>query len=295
MWEPVALPFENYDIPPLPSAADIRECTDVLKERSTAKVVAVNDNIIVKYGGGVRAWEGQALIYLEREVPDVPAPRLYAMYYESKQLFLVMQRVPGVQLESVWSSLTNFEKASITTRLQSVFQAMRTAECPWPNFIGSLDGSGVHHYLFYDQKGSGSHLGPFTSEAAFAEGLVSNFRALIEENHRPDYKARFYEKHLPEMLRGHRSTLTHGDVQRRNILVTESDSGADDQGNRSFDIALVDWEMAGWLPDWWEFFSASSLFDMISWDEDWCWLTEEFLQVRAPEVALMLMFDKDAR
>lgn len=55
-----------------------------------------------KIRGGVDDWEGQALVYLERYVPEVPAPRLYAMYYDSKQVFLIMQRVPGVPLDSIW-------------------------------------------------------------------------------------------------------------------------------------------------------------------------------------------------
>lgn len=289
------MPFENNNIPHLPNPDEIRQCTDVLKESSTSKVVAVDEKVIAKFGGGIDVWEGQALIYLEREVRDVPAPRLYAMYYDSEQVFLVMERVPGVQLDSIWCSLTDTEKESIATRLQVIFKAMRAAECPWPNFFGGLDGGSVHHYLFYDQRGSGNHLGPFTNEAAFVAGLVGNFRALVEINGRADYKVRFYEKHLPDALQNHRPTLTHGDVQRQNILITERPNHSTDKKERSFDVVLVDWEKAGWYPDFWEPFCTSSLFDLVYWEEDWCWLTERFLQVSAPELALMLMFDKDMR
>jgi aminoglycoside phosphotransferase len=100
-----------------------------------SKIVAVDDDIVAKYGGCINAWEGQALVYLERHVPEVPAPRLYAMYYDSKQLFLIMQRVPGVPLNSIWPSLADSEKDDIIARLRLIFDTMRKAECPWPDFF----------------------------------------------------------------------------------------------------------------------------------------------------------------
>ncbi|KAL4804553.1 hypothetical protein BDV18DRAFT_161648 [Aspergillus unguis] len=182
MWNPVGVPFENSQLPLLPTIDEIRACTNVLWETVASKVVAVNEDIVVKYGGCINTWEGEALVYIERHVPEVPAPRLYAMYYDSKQLFLVMQRVPGVQLDSVWPSLAPSEKDDIIAKLQQIFEAMRKVECPWPNFFGGLDGGGVHHYLFYSQHGDEKFLGPFSGEPAFVAGLVGNYRALVERN-----------------------------------------------------------------------------------------------------------------
>ncbi|GKZ64880.1 hypothetical protein AnigIFM50267_007034 [Aspergillus niger] len=145
MWEPVALPFQSSrPFPtPLPTINEIRACTNVLWEARGSKVVAVNDNIVVKYGVRVEIWEGQALIYLGQCVPEVPAPRLYAMHCESDEVFLVMQRIHGVPLNSLWSSLAPSEKDDIITKLQQVFDTMRKAECPWPDFFGGLDGANV--------------------------------------------------------------------------------------------------------------------------------------------------------
>ncbi|KAJ5928251.1 hypothetical protein N7466_007207 [Penicillium verhagenii] len=293
MWEPVAVPFENSQpLPCLPTTDEIRACTNVLWETLCSKVVAVNDDIVVKYGGIINTWEGQALVYLERHVPEVPAPRLYAMYHDSKQLFLIMQRVPGVQLDSIWPSLADFEKDDIIAKLQVIFDAMRKAECPWPGFFGGLDGNGVHHYLFYSQHGDHKFLGPFSGEPAFVAGLVGNYRALIERNNAPDYKARFYETHLATVLQGHRPTLTHGDVQQKNIMVVENTSRPNDQGGRSFDIVLVDWENSGWFPDFWEFFCASYPLQ-FQWDEDWSWRVQEFVKVWPAEMAIMQLIDRD--
>lgn len=151
----------------------------------------------------------------------------------------------------------------------------------------------MHHYLFYSQKkGHRKHLGPFHGEATFVAGMTGNFRALVERNHRPDFRVRHYEAHVGEVLQSFRSTLTHSDLHKTNIMVAEVLSN---NGKRSFDVMLVNWESAGWYPDFWEFFCASSSFDLVYWEEDWCWRTEQFLQLRPAKIAMMRMLDKDMR
>ncbi|KAF2208110.1 hypothetical protein CERZMDRAFT_114825 [Cercospora zeae-maydis SCOH1-5] len=292
MWRPVHLPFIRNPSQILPTADDIRACSNILSERTTAKVVAIDNEIVVKFGGSVNVREGHALIYLEQHVPNVPAPRLYAMYRDSGQLFLVMERARGMQLELMWPSLTEPEKDSITAKLRDIFEAMRLAECPWPDFFGGVDGSSVYHYLLYSQKGDRKYLGPFVGQAAFVAGLTSNFRALLERNGRPDFKALHYEAHLPGVLSDFRPTLTHADVHKTNIMVAEIPG---ESGERSFNVMLVDWELAGWYPDFWEFFCASSSFDLVYWEEDWCWRVEQFLQVWPAKTTMMRMLDKDMR
>lgn len=289
----MGVPFQNSQpLPTLPTTDEIRACTNVLWETMATKVVAVSDDIVVKYGGCINTWEGEALVYLERHVPEVPAPRLYAMYSDSQQLFLIMQRVPGVQLDSIWPSLAPSEKDDIIAKLQRIFNTMRGVECPWPDFFGGLDGGGVHHYLFFSQHGDQTYLGPFYGEPAFVAGLVGNYRALVERNNHPDYKARFYERYLARVLQGHRPTLTHGDVQQKNIMVAENTSRLNDQGGRSFDVVLIDWENAGWFPDFWEFFCAADPW-IFQWDEDWSWRVQDFIQVWPAEMAIMQLIHKD--
>lgn len=122
-------------------------------ERHAASIVAVNDQVIAKFGGSIREWESQALIYLEKYFPHVFAPQLYAIYYDSEQLFLVMRRMPGERLSQLWPYLTDREKTSISEQLKHIFDCLLLqAECPEPQFLGDLDGGAVHHYLFYSKK-----------------------------------------------------------------------------------------------------------------------------------------------
>ncbi|KKK13651.1 hypothetical protein AOCH_005112 [Aspergillus ochraceoroseus] len=234
MWTPVVVPFQNSQpLPTLPTTDEIRACTNVLWETMASKVVALNDDIVVKYG-------------------RFPAPRLYAMYHDSEQLFLIMQRNPRVQLDSIWPSLAPSEKDDIIAKLQRIFDAI--------------------------QHGDGKSLGPFSGEPAFVAGLTTRLA--------------FTKKYLARVLQGHRPTLTHGGVQQKNIMVVENTSRPNDQGGRSFDVVLVDWENSGWFPDFWEFFCAS--YPMIfQWDEDWSWRVQEFVEVWPAEMAMMQLIDKE--
>ncbi|PGH01396.1 hypothetical protein AJ79_07937 [Helicocarpus griseus UAMH5409] len=203
-----------------------------------------------------------------------------------------MQRAPGVPLNSIWPSLTKSEKDNIVIKLRHAFDAMRQAECPWPDFFGSLDGcGGLRHYLFWCQKGGRRHLGPFYGEVAFVEALTSNYQALIKRRDCPDFKSRAYETYLARVLKGHRPTLTHGDLQMKNIVIAES--RRDDQGERLYDIELVDWEAAGWYPDFWEIFCATSTPLFLSWGDDWRWRIHEILDLWVAEMATMYLIDKD--
>ena len=142
MWTPVHLPFERDDgsCPgPLPTVQEIRASNAFITQRSGQTVVSVTPDVLVKFGRSVKYREGHALLYLERYVPRVPAPRLYAMYYNDEELFLVMQRMPGVQLDLLWDGLSENEKLSLKAELRTIFEDLRNAECPWPDFFGALD------------------------------------------------------------------------------------------------------------------------------------------------------------
>ncbi|KAL4943509.1 hypothetical protein BDV06DRAFT_234606 [Aspergillus oleicola] len=166
---------------------------------------------------------------------------------EGQTLIHLERHAPEVWLDGIWLSLTESEKDDITTMLKHTFDTMRQAECPRFDFYGGLDGGSLPHYLFYSQK---------KDEPAFVVGLVVNLRALIERNNRPDFKVRFYEAYLP---------------RQKNIVVKETEDRKNSQGERSFDVTLVDWAIAGWFPDYWEFFCASSPIIFPYWEEDWCW------------------------
>jgi thiamine kinase-like enzyme len=74
----------------------------------------------------------------------------------------------------------------------------------------------------------------------------------------------------------HRILLTHGDISPRNIMVRNGHIAA-----------IIDWQYAGWYPEYWEFTKASRT---ANWRTDW---PTYFLQTMKPyfseEAAFMVV------
>jgi hypothetical protein len=91
-------------------------------------------------------------------------------------------------------------------------------------------------------------------------------RSIDEHNKRRGYKADFYAKSLPVVLRGHSPTFTHGDFQRKNIIVRREKQSELAGHEDEYQVTLNDWEMAGWYPDYWEYCVAACAF---RFSDDW--------------------------
>ncbi|KIX05973.1 uncharacterized protein Z518_03947 [Rhinocladiella mackenziei CBS 650.93] len=89
------------------------------------------------------------------------------------------------------------------------------------------------------------------------------------------YRSDFYRRNLQKVLQNHRSVFTHGDFQRKNIIIRSREISAMSASSASndevipeanYDVVLIDWEKAGWYPSYWEFCAASWSF---RFDDDW--------------------------
>ena len=107
-------------------------------------------------------------------------------------------------------------------------------------------------------------------------------------NNVQDFKNNFYAQHLDEVLCEHKPTLTHCDLQRKNIMVCPKSTNS---LHREFEVSLVDWEDAGWYPEYWEYFVAFTGFGL--WDNDWCQQIEKVITAWPKETAIMMMIYRE--
>ncbi|KAF2867737.1 hypothetical protein BDV95DRAFT_631086 [Massariosphaeria phaeospora] len=211
---------------PLPSERDFLESPTVFRnDVSNHRIVAVGTHFIVKHGRAVEEIEGQTLLFLER-YPSVSltVPRLYAMWRmpSSGHLCLVMERIPGENLESAWPTLTNDEKSAIFAKLKTGIDHIRSI--PSPGFYG-------------DSQGNKDTCGPFKSSSEFNAALIKKLRTIYAGN-LDDFDAK--------------------DLQRKNILFRKA--------GELVEVALIDWETAGWYPSYWEY---AIKFCTLQWVDDW--------------------------
>jgi serine/threonine protein kinase len=111
-------------------------------------------------------------------------------------------------------------------------------------------------------------LGPFKSEGDFNATIVDTFVAKSKGQ---------IGQYIRGMVDAHKHGIvfTHGDLRPDNIIV---------KNNRV--TAIIDWEMAGWYPEYWEFAKA---FYLEAFTNDWA---SRLLGVLTPYYCEQLMYVK---
>lgn len=277
------------DQEPLPTSDQIRDTTNILGLRTTQTIIAVG-SYVVKYGRSTSEVEGQNLLYIENRLPFIRAPRLQAMYLEGQELYLIMDRIPGENLEVLWDELTDTERHDVSAQLRKTFAYIRSIASDSPFYGSVCKGPMPEHTRFtFDD-----HLdGPFDSEEEFNQGLIGQLQKTHDMQQQDHAKGEYYQRHLSSVLKNNKPVLTHADVHRRNVIIhpmqcaktaCTSNGSAAYCKHKPFDVTLVDWEDFGWYPSYWEFFSAYAQFD---WNDDWPEMVERFLKPRPCEAAIL--------
>lgn len=221
---PPTLPWfrSEDDLPsPLPTIAEIEASTrefPSIFDPSARRTVLVADLFVAKYGPAVFENEGHALLLLE-PVREVPIPRLYAMYREADELYIVMEFISGHPLSDIWPSLSEEEKSPIVDQLRRVYDSLRAL--PSPGIFGGVCGGPLPHRYFFSMDKDPRITGPFSGEEDFCRALVLRSRKNWELLERRGWMTDFFARQLPTVLRGHGSVFTHSDFQRKNILIRE--------------------------------------------------------------------------
>jgi thiamine kinase-like enzyme len=127
-------------------------------------------------------------------------------------------------------------------------------------------------------------MGPFQTSKHLHTGLALHAQSQQKRNMRIGWHTEWLARHLPEALKDQPFTFTHGDLIKQNIMVQEL-PGADGQTDRYFLLTgLIDWELAGWYPQYWEY---ANLFIYAYWEGDWEAKAELFLDPHPYEAALL--------
>lgn len=199
-----------------------------------------------------------------------PIPLVYALYEENGNAYLVMQYVAGQTLEHLWRSLQPCERRKILSKLRVILDDMRALPPPSPPFYGSVDRGPLPYFLFWTPEPQKEVNGPFVTEKELCLGLVEKLRQIRADNNQHMSRVEWLRKHLPTSLTGHHPTFTHGDIQKKNIIVERISPKVPDNED-DFSLAILDWEDAGWYPNYFEYFLCYTGF---FWEDDWPQMVE---------------------
>jgi aminoglycoside phosphotransferase (APT) family kinase protein len=165
------------------------------------------------------------------------------------ETYLVTTRVPGLPLYRCQHVLSDADLADLAAQLAAHLAQLRAVprQCNNTNI-------NTHQKIkikICDARGEavrdprirgGEPVGPFPDEAAFSRELMFS-----------DDAAR----------RGHRVVFTHADLNPRNILVERRGEGQGTLGGRWVVAGIVDWENAGFYPEYWD--CTKAFFEGFRW------------------------------
>jgi serine/threonine protein kinase len=287
----------------LPTEAQVRNSKDILSDCIGVKVVRVGQHFVVKYGGILDEIEAQNMIFVRKKT-KIPVPKVYAIFRsaDKTKLFIVMEHIRGSTLLSTWPALSDPQKVLVLTKLRSYMSQLRSI--PSPGYYGSIGKRHMPDTLFWTGAGANRNSainGPFDREEDLNEALVKKSMLIDSDNGRPPHKGEFYRRSLPAIFHGHKPVFTHGDFQRKNILVHKSSSlsasagavTATSNGNpppKDLEVTILDWGTSGWYPTYWEYCLASLSF---RFDDDWPRRVEDVLKPYRAEYAWMQILSND--
>lgn len=236
-------------------------------------VVQLNDEVVVKIGNKLPQEEPVLLDYIARHT-GVPAPRPLGLVTFGKTSYMFTTFVRGHTLERCWPSLTQGQKGSIRSQLHQIMSDLRRHPRAPSSPLGTL--SSLH--VCKDYRINVSISPPnLLSVSDFHDWIVSTVYPKTSPCYRRWFRAR--------MRDDYRVVLTHGDFHPRNIMLETLPSG------EARVTGIIDWEMGGWYPEYWEMYKAFNTRDARE-ESDWWDMLPQCVSGYDHEVVELLLLEQ---
>ncbi|PQE06044.1 kinase-like domain protein [Rutstroemia sp. NJR-2017a BBW] len=225
---------DDEDIDAVPKKClDAKLGEGIILHEISGRKVARYGKIVVKSGRHLKLSEAEAMKYITTHT-SIPVPHVYEAVSDGKLTSITMDFIEGDRLDKVWNSLPETTKLSLAAQINSMLVQLRSLR---GRYIGAVNNDKAIDSRRYDLEG-----GPFETEAQFNEFLLSDVY--------PQVPKCFLHMAERALLTNHAIVFAHGDLAPRNILVREGKV-----------VAVLDWENAGWYPEYWDFVKTFNALD----------------------------------
>ncbi|EHA25323.1 hypothetical protein ASPNIDRAFT_42318 [Aspergillus niger ATCC 1015] len=260
--------------------------SDILWHWGSTAVLGLTPNLALKLGNYIDVNYLAMVEEIKHQTLRIPIPEIHGVLQQSgtRWKFIFMSRVPGVPLDSIWKTLNPHQKASVQDQLNVMFTDLRSLPFSPSDEPGAVYGGGTPRRCKDTRREIRVADAPISNEREFNCFLSFNPRRTGTGHHA---MLRAY------MATDHRLVMTHADLHPRNIMVTltpcspgtnEVDglclqastalAGTDDLPSGQVTITgIIDWEMCGWYPEYWEYLKAlNTPFGGGEFDDWWKYL-----------------------
>lgn len=164
-----------------------------------------------------------------------------------------------------WLERSAESKKKILAQIKNMADEMRRIPAPPGQGISNIAGGP----LFDGRLSGGSYHGPFDTVQDFhrylREGYEGGNENAPDANKLVEWHNQSYSK----------PTFTHGDLSTMNIMVRGDEV-----------VGIIDWETAGWWPEYWEYTSA---WHVNPYNEFWREEVDKFLEPKVEELQMEMV------
>ncbi|KAL2126803.1 hypothetical protein VTI74DRAFT_215 [Chaetomium olivicolor] len=181
--------------------------------------------------------EVEAMDYVRCQT-SIPIQAIIEVHLDTesdREGWILMERLPGVELGVAWPEMTEAARVETIGQLRSFFKELHQLRPPGNGWVGSCSGGPAYDHRLNNR----TTCGPFPTVGDFHDYLV----APLKECPRPEWVSK-YRSRLPDT---HEIQFAHADLSWENILLDPKTGRVN---------GILDWEMAGFWPAWWEYRKA---------------------------------------
>ncbi|KAF4978002.1 hypothetical protein FZEAL_5547 [Fusarium zealandicum] len=229
------------DFPPSPRKASPCPEGEVIYGCLNRSVVR-HGNIVTKYtkhpdGMGVNDQPNEVLaLQFVKDHTTLPVPKVISSDWDR----ITMEYVQGQTLKEAWPSLEYRQRSEILVQLKDYLAQIRSLK---GLYLGRLDGQGVVVPSIMTRSGS-----PFPTMTEFHDWLVRPPKRIREQSV-------YWHQITTQLGVEYPIVFPHGDISPRNIIVRDGHI-----------VARLDWEWAGWYPEYWDYVFAMRGLDNVDWE-----------------------------
>jgi aminoglycoside phosphotransferase (APT) family kinase protein len=184
---------------------------------------------VLKFTAVTRVAEAANIEYIGHNT-TIPVPRIQDVFIIEHKTYIVMDYINASELTYAAKTLSPEQQGGICSQLKQYIAQMRALKPSNPR-VEAADGSGL-----FDIRLTSDPFPSFASVEEFHARLGHEF-VLKSPKHR-----HMWSHFEVVSQRQYHTTFTHSDIAPRNILIKDGKIAA-----------IVDWESAGWYPEYWEY------------------------------------------
>lgn len=231
--------------------ATLRLCRRILPRHGP--VLMLSKKLCIKVGTLKQPAEAATMQFIA-EHTSIPVPKVYCAFERNGCKYILMERIQGDILRNGWLERNEASKDKILAQLKGIVDEMRLILLPGGQGISSLAGGP----LFDGRLPGGSFHGPFETTREFHKYLREGYEGGKEDALDANKLVDFHNQYSRPLV------FTHGDLSTMNIMARGDDI-----------VGIIDWETAGWWPDYWEYTSA---WHVNPYNEFWREEVDKFLE-----------------